>query len=193
MKTANELASAFLTSPAEQKRQGLAMKRLAGGLRAAVERKEMTGLSEKEVRTLHDAILVLNKLADNHAAAQKISQKKRDDRAAAEVKVRAGMRDNFDTLYTIADRIALIAAVQRHLLRDHFVVTLDDLQYHFKDSINSLAYELSKKAITVSAAEVVKEAWEKFTTHREKLQDQYSSEIVRLTRAAEVAPNNVRT
>lgn len=186
MKSAQELASAFLTTPEEQKRQALALRRLAGGVRAAAGRKDSTGLSDEEVRALLDAAAVLIALAENHTKAQKLTQQKRAAREVAERSVRASMLDNFDTLKTISERIALIAAVRSYLLRDRMVLTLDDLHYHFKECIDSLSYDLTTKVLEGRAPrDVIAEAWARFDAARPELQDRHAQDIGRLTVADE--------
>lgn len=188
MKSAQELAATSFTSPEEQKRQAMALRRLAGGIRAAADRRDSTGLSDKEVKTLLDAVAVLTALANNHTKAQELAQQGRDALEAAERAVRIAMGINFEKLTSVPDRVALIAAVSSYPLRDRLVLTLGDLHYYFKDSINSLCYSLSKRAAAGrSAQDVVDEAWAKFEAGRAELRDKYSQEIRQLALAAERA------
>jgi hypothetical protein len=188
MKSAKELAATFSTSPEEQKRQAVALRRLAGGVRAAAERKESTGLSDKEVKALLSAVAVLDGLATAHSKAQKLVQQSRDAQEAAERAVRAEMKANFDKLETVPDRVALIAAVSSYLLRDRLISTLSDMNFHFKDSIDGLSYSLSKKvAAGRSAQEVVTEAWAVFEAGRADLREKHAQQIRHLALAAEGA------
>lgn len=186
MKSAQELASAFLTSPDEQKRQAVALRRLAGGVKAAADRKEVSGLSDKEVKTLLDAVTVLNTLAANHTKAQKITQQRRDAQESAERAVRAAMASNFDKLASIQDKVALIAAVSSYVLRNRLVSTMDDLNYHFKECVKDLGYNLSTKVDAEHTPQhLVAEAWNKFESARAELQDKHAQEIGRLTLAVQ--------
>lgn len=188
MKSAQELAAVFSTSPEEQKRQAVALRRLAGGVRAAAERKDSTGLSDKEVKALLSAVAVLDALATNHLKAQKLAQKSRDAQEAAERAVRTEMRANFDKLESVPDRVALIAAVSSYLLRDRLITTLNDLHYYFKDSINGLSYSLSKKVVEGRLPQaVVAEAWATFEAGRADLRDKHAQQIRLLALAAEGA------
>lgn len=188
MKTAKELAATFSTSPEEQKRQAMALRRLAGGVRAAAERKDWTGLSDKEVKALLSAVAVLDTLATTHLKAQKLVQQSRDAQEAAECAVRAEMNANFDKLETVPDKVALIAAVSSYVLRNGSISTLHGLDYHFKDSISGLSYSLSKKvAAGRSAQEVVTEAWAMFEAGRADLRDKHAEQIRLLALAAEGA------
>lgn len=185
MKSAQELAATFATSPEEQKRQAVALRRLAGGVMAAAERKEATGLTDKEVKTLLDAVALLNTLATNHTKAQKLTQQSRDAQEVAERAVRTAMSGNFEKLTSVPDRVAFIAAVSSHLLRGGIVSTVDDLSYHFDDCIKSLSYSLSKKVEPGRQPnELVAEAWTKFEAARTELQNRHTQDIGRLTLSA---------
>ena len=192
MKSAQELASMNLTSPAEQKRQALALRRIAGGINTAIARKESTGLSDKEVRTLVEASALLNALAANHAKAQKLVQSKRDARDAMERNVRVAMRDNFETLTSIADRVALIGAVSSYKLRDGHVLTLDDLDYHVKECIDSLCYGLATTVTSMDPIELVAEAWAKFEAAQAGLKEKHANDISRLMLARGETPARKR-
>lgn len=185
MKSPKELAASILTSPDEQKRQAVALRRLAGGVRAAAERKEHCGLTDKEVRTLLDAVTVLNELANRHTKAQKLKQAEYDARAAAERLVRTEMSKNFLALSDIPDQVAFIAAVSSNLLRDGRVKTIADLKYYFDDCINSLSYRFSTDATTKSPKIVVADAWEKFEEARAGLKEKQTAVIGRLLMASE--------
>jgi hypothetical protein len=188
MKSANELAATFSTSPEEQKRQAVALRRLAGGVRAAAARKESTGLTDKEVKALLNAVAVLDALATAHSKAQKLAQQSRDAQEAAERAVRAEMKANFDKLETVPDKVALIAAVSGYVLRGRLIATLSDMHYHFMDSINGLSYSLSKKvAAGRSAQDVVTEAWASFEAGRADLREKHAEQIRLLALAAEGA------
>lgn len=189
MKSAQELASSYGTSPKEQKRQALALRRLAGGLTAAIDRKDSTGLTDKEERTLRDAVAVLSTLANNHIKAEKLKQSEYDARDAAERSVRIAMGQNFIALSGIPDQVALIAAVSSYLLRDGAVKNLADLKYHFDDNIDSLIYRLSTEAVKRTPQVVVDEAWRKFEGAKADLQEKQAAIIGRLLMASEQPKN----
>lgn len=185
MKSASELASSFLTSPKEHKRLALALRRHAGGVKAAAERKDSSGLTAKEVRTLLDAVAILGTLADNHIKAEKMKQAEYDARDAAERTIRTAMSKNFMRLTGIPDQVALIAAVSSSLLRNAQVKTLADLKYHFDDCINSLSYRLATEASKNSPESIVADAWDKFEGAKADLLDKHAALISRLLMASE--------
>lgn len=188
MKSATELAATFSTSPEEQKRQAVALRRLAGGVRAAAERKESTGLSDKEVKALLSAVAVLDTLATAHSKAQKLVQQRRDAQEVAERAIRAEMKANFGMLESVPDQVALVAAVSSYHLRDRIIPSLDTMSYYFKDSIDGLSYSLSKEVVAGrSAQEVVAEAWAKFESGRANLRERHAEQIRILAKAAEEA------
>lgn len=180
MKTAKELASSTLDSPDAHKRRALAVRRLAGGVRTEIERKGQTGLSDKEVRVLQEAVLVFEKLSTEFQKAQALAQVRRDGKIAAEREVKSAMLANFGKLASIADRVALVAAVRSYSLRKGDVKSMQDLCYAFDEAIDSLSYQLAEAAITRRAADVVAEAWLKFDAKRLELADTHAMVIGQL-------------
>lgn len=187
MKTAQELASRIATSPTEQKRQALSLRRLAGGINAAAERKDSSGLTDKETKTLREAAAILNALASNHTKAGKLKEKEYATREKAECAVRKAMSGNFTALSSVQDQVALISAVRSYLFRNDEVKNLQDLKFYFDDCIDSLAYSLATKSLTESAQQVVNDAWGKFEAARGDLINKEKAIIGQLLIAAETA------
>ena len=187
MKTARELAAGFRASPSEQKRQALSMRRLAGGVSAAADRKEFSGLTDKETETLREAAAILNSLASNHTKAANLKEKESAKREKVERAVRTAMSSNFTALTSIPDQVALISAVRSYVLRDGEVRNLTDLKYHFEDCIDSLAYNLTTKSESESPQTVVDEAWCMFEAAKGDLLKKEAVVIGRLTTAGEAA------
>ncbi|MDP2371288.1 hypothetical protein [Rhodoferax sp.] len=75
MKTPQELASNPLDSHTEHDRRAMALKRLAGGVRAAAT--GPYGLNQLEIEALLDAMLVLQDLASVNQKAGDLARKRR--------------------------------------------------------------------------------------------------------------------
>lgn len=189
MKTAQELASEFGTSPAEQKRQALSMRRLAGGVNAAADRKDSSGLTDKEAKTLREAAAILSALASNHMKAEKLKEREYAKRDEVERAVRRAMGENFVALSSIPDQVALISAVRSYILRDGEVKNLKDLKFYFDDCIDSLSYTLTTKSLTASPQQVVDDAWAKFEAAKPDLLKKQTTVIGHLSITAELGLN----
>jgi hypothetical protein len=139
------------------------------------------------VRALQEAVGILEKLAGAYQKAKPVAQVRRDNGAAEERAVRAAMQENFVKLTSIADKVALVAAVRSYLLRQGRVETLEDLRYAFDEAIDGLVYQLALPATKRKAQEVVAEAWAKFEEKRIELADTHATIVGRLAIAAERA------
>lgn len=185
MKKAEELASESFTSAEEQKKHSLNLRRLAGGIKSAVERRNYTGLTDKEVKTLRDAAEVLRSLATQHSKAGELKKAEVNAREKAEKLIKNEMKNNFISLSTIPDQIAFIAAETGYLLRGGQIKTKSDLQFHFQECINSLSYRLSAHFATKTPQAAVAEAWEKFENGKAPLKEKYAAIIGMLLMAEE--------
>ena len=180
MKTPTELASFSLDSPDSHKRRATTLRRLAGGVKTEIRCAERTGLSVKELRTLQEAEGVLERLATAFSQARKLTQRRFDDKEKAEKAIRAAMAGNFDKLATIPERVAFVAAVRSYVLKPGTTDTLRDLDYWFREAIESLAYTLAGQTKGQLATTVVAEAWGKFDEARAELEAKHSHLIGRL-------------
>lgn len=167
MKTSAELAEFRLDSPDAHKKRAAVLRRLSGGLDREIKRADASGLSRDDVQALQKAEAVLDGLAKAYAGAGKLAQARWDAEARMEKAIRLAMADNFNQLALVPDRVALIAAVKSHLLRNGTSIrSLRDLDFWFRDALDSLAYTLAVQAKTLEAKQVVHEAWEKFSAAR---------------------------
>lgn len=187
MKTPLELAAGVGASSSEQKRQALSMRRLAGGVSAAADRKQSSGLTEKETKTLREAATILNALASNHTKASQLKEKEYAKREEVERAVRKAMMNTFTAISSVPDQVALISAVRSYILRDKGVQNLNDLKFHFDDCIDSLAYNLTTKSENESPQKVVDDAWSKFEAAKGDLLKKEASVIGQLMTAGEAA------
>lgn len=188
MKNAKELASDMLDSPESHARRATSLRRLGGGISAEAGRRSQTGLSDEEARTLQAALGILEGLAAEYQKAGVLAQSRRDGRNASEREVRAAMQKNFRRLTSIADRVALIAAVQSYRLRSGGITTMADVRDGFDDAIDSLESRLAEKAIGKNVHEVVAEAWSKFEANRIDLAEQHAILVEHLEAVAKREP-----
>jgi hypothetical protein len=181
MKTVKELAAERFEGPDSLKRRAQALRRLSGGLSAEAQRKNDTGLTDKELRTLNEAAHILSTLATRYDGAKKEKQKLIDATQIMEVKVREAMKGNFGQLTSVSDQVALVAASAEYQLKDDRVRTLLDLRDAVKENTDYLARRWAEQSMMRSPTEVVSEAWTKFENVRDKLQSKHAALIERLT------------
>lgn len=187
MKSASELAASRLDSPDSHKKRATSLRRLAGSLNSEAGRVEKTGLSEEELRTLMNAEAILVRLAKAYTGASILAQQRLQDDDRAEKAISAAMESNFLGLKTVAERVALIAAVQSYILRSGSLVTSPgDLQHYFDDSIKHLVTTLSRTAKGRPAAVVVQEAWDTFNAARVALESKHKDLIEGLGKVARI-------
>ena len=181
MKTPTELTDTHWTGADEFKRSATRLKRLAGGLRnEAVATTH--GLSENETKALAAAIKVVDELASRYGTAATLSKKRIDDRTRAEQRIRKAMSGNFLALASVEDRVAFIGATYSFRLRTGSVMTLQDLDYYFKDDLTSFIYRLSGELKNRTPEVVAAEAWAKFEDGRSALVQRHRDLIERLQR-----------
>lgn len=97
------------------------------------------------------------------------------------------MAGNFLGLKTVAERVALIAAVQSYILRSgSLVMSPGDLQHYFDDSIKHLVTTLARTAKGRPAAVVVQEAWDTFNAARVELEGKHKDLIEGLGKVAHI-------
>lgn len=177
MKKSTEIATTFGANAAGEKRRSTALKRLAGGIRTEIRQAEYSGLSDEEKKTLIDAATMLDQLALIHKNASSIIAQREKLREGRENVIRKGMEDTFYKLTSVADKIAVVAAIQSFTLRN--IHNLDDLAYYLQDSLTSLAYRLSKEKEDPTAA--VADAWQKFSENRQSIIAKHADALARLS------------
>ena len=180
MKKPADLASSILDGPDTLKRRATTLRRLAGGLKTEIASAERTGLSDTELRTLEGALGVLEGLATAYSKACTLAQRRREEQAKAEKAIRAAMNANFDKLATIPERVALVAAVNSYVLKPGTTDSPKDLDYWFREAVDSLAYRLAGQIKGQHATVVVAEAWAKFEKARAELEAKHCHLIGRL-------------
>ena len=180
MKSPADLASSILDGPDALKRRATTIRRLAGGLKTEIAIADRTGLSDTELRTLKGTLGVLEGLATAYSKASTLAQRRREEQAKAEKAIRAAMDANFGKLSTIPERVAFVAAVTSHVLKPGTTDSPKDLDYWFREAIDSLAYTLAGQAKGQPATIVVAEAWGKFEKARAELEAKHCHLIGRL-------------
>jgi len=181
MRTPQDLASNFLVSDGEHGRRATTLRRLAGGVRA--QSVGELGLNNRERKVLGDATALLERMADASKQAAGLAKKRAVDLATREKSVRAAMSSNFGALASVADQVALIGAVQNHVLKDG-MGRFDDprrLREAFADAIASLAYTIARFDDKETAEVVVAEAWAKFEEAKSSIQTRHQPLIDALT------------
>lgn len=180
VKTPSELAASTLDSPDSHKRRATNLRRLAGGLASEAKGAERTGLTEKELRTIREAVGVLEGLATAYSKARTLAQQRWDEKAKVEKAIRAAMVGNFGTLATIPERVAFVSSVKSYVLKQG-AMDLRDLDYWFREAMDSLAYTLAGQCNGQHATTVVSEAWGKFVAARGELEAKHGQLINRLS------------
>jgi hypothetical protein len=178
MKSAKELVE-IVANPEELKRRALALRRLAGSVRAEADR-TYTGLSTKDIHLLQNAASLLEKIAANHKAATTLAQANATAKLKAERALHLAIQANFCKLVSIPDQIALIAAVNPGQLKNQGIQSAADLRAAFEEAITSLVWRLTEKALQQKPAQVVAEAWARFSDTRADLVKQHTPLIERL-------------
>jgi len=191
MLKASDLAAKALTSADEHKRTATTLRRLSGGLSA--QRDSALDLSEKEKLILNEAVQLLDRMAD--VAAQAASLRKKADQAAEARReaIKAATASTFGRLSTVADRVALIGAVQSYSLRHNtaeWVTNKHMLADVFRDALDGLTWTLAGADTTKPVAEVVAQAWAKFQDGRVAIEDQHARLIVAQQRLHGELPAN---
>ena len=181
MKTSTELTETHWTGADEFKRSATRLKRLAGGLRNEVVA-TTHGLSENEAKALAAAIKVVDELASHYGKAAALSKKRVDDRTRAEKRLRAAMTGNFLSLSAVEDRVAFIGATHSWRLRTGNVVTLEDLDYYFKEELDSFVYRMSGELKDRTPEVAAAEAWATFEGGRSDLVHRHRELIQKLQR-----------
>lgn len=163
----------------QHKRQSTHLKRLSGGIGSQLAKAEDLGLSERECAALKTAAVTLDALALRHSEAQRILKRKESLRVRREQVARGAMKTTFLALASNSDRIAFLAAKNSYHLRQGGVRTVADLEYYFKDEVNSLIYGFSKRE-ELTPEQLVAEAWQKFEEAKPGLVAQHQGLIDRL-------------
>lgn len=185
MKTPADLADYFGSSPKPLKDRATSLKRIATGLLHEVEGAESSGLSNNDKAKLCAAISVINTLGARYESASKILSGREKVFARTERDVKVAMQKNFNALTTIKEKVLIIAAINSHILRAGRVKTVSDLDFYFNDSLVSIAFSITRKAIKdkIPAATVVGEYWGRWQGGLSELETQYRTVIAALEAA----------
>ena len=179
MKNPAEIIESHWTGADEFKRSATRLKRLAGGLRNEVVT-TTHGLNENETKALMAAIKVVDELASSYGKAAVLSKKRIEDRTNAEKRIRAAMDTTFAALESVEDRVAFIGATCSYRLRGGSVMTLADLDYYFKEEMDSFVYRMSGELKDRTPEVAAAEAWAKFQAGLSDLVLQYREVIRRV-------------
>lgn len=180
MRPPAELAANLIETPERHKKRSTQIKRVAGGIRSEINEATRHGLSQQEAQLLGKAAALLEKLAGNYAQASKLAQARINEEVRLAKACLAAMATTFGALSSIEDKVALIAAVNSYLLKEGALDSKRYLDMYFGRSIESLSDILAKQAPDRPIADVVSEAWQKFTKARPGYIAKYQTEIGRL-------------
>ena len=189
MKTQSEIAETSPHNSDALKRRATQIKRVAGGIRTELVNSSSNGLTTAEAHVLQKALALLESMATNFAKAANTVRARVAKRVQIEKQVHATMASTFRSLGTIADRLALIAAVQSYQLREGRVKTADDLDYYFNEAYGALAYSLAGKATNSTVKAVVDDAWSTFVRSKDALIKRHAS-IVQDLQSSESKPHS---
>lgn len=179
MLKAADLAAKTLTSADEHKRVATTLRRLSGGL--AAQRGNGLELSDKELAILTDAEKLLDRMAEVRAQAAKLRCEAVEVARARHEAIKAAAASTFGQLSTVADKIALIGAVQSYSLRgntESWATSRHMLSEVFREAFEGLIYTLGCSDATKPATQIVAEAWAKFQVGRAAIEDQHARLIV---------------
>ncbi|SEI14640.1 hypothetical protein [Paraburkholderia hospita] len=178
MKKAQDIAETTFGNAADQTRMATTLKRAAGMVRSAISEGVF---DEKERKTLLDAITILERGVKIRRQAATLKSQKEEADAARRKEIGTHLAKTFGAIETISEKVAFVAAVERHKLSGGWMNTAEDLDRAFKEGLADLPYSLFRKE--GSAAVVAKDAWAKFLEARERLEEQHAVMILKLSRA----------
>ena len=116
MLTPKELVATDTSSAAEHSRSAAASRRLAGSLRAQLAADRI--MTAKERSVVEAAAALFDRLAQVRAEAARLAKRRTDDLATRQEAIGKALRSALGTLDSVADRVAFIAAVDKHALAD---------------------------------------------------------------------------
>jgi hypothetical protein len=191
MKTAKELVAGFYRGD-ELAKRATSCKRIASEATSTAH--DGLGLTQQDRETLGRAAALLRDMAAVYAKAASLRKAAEAEWAKWVKAARAAMKENFETLASTADKVALIGFTKPHQL-DLAALRGDRGAWHaqylvkdiFGDCLNDLAYGLSPRLDGVGAKDKVPVAtvaaeWLRFLERREQLQDRYAQVIVLVDR-----------
>jgi hypothetical protein len=193
MKAAKDLSATFVDGR-DFATKATTCRRLAGGIGAIPA--DLLGLTDTERAKLSTARALLDEIAGTYAHAAKLHKRAAEANAKREKEIRAAMKDSFDALSTVADKIALIAFVAPYSLAWVETTTSpQDARYlmdsYLRAELDQLAYSIGRRMpADATTATAVATEWERFQQVRGKLQDKHARAIVSIERllAAGAAP-----
>jgi hypothetical protein len=174
-----DLAAKALTSADEHKRAATNLRRLSGGI--AAQRDGSLDLSDSEKAILSAAGQLLDRMAEVAAQAAKLRTKADEAAEARRAAVKAAAASTFGGLSSVADKVALIGAVQSYSLKNNaeaWATSKHMLAEVFRDTMDGLTWTLASSDASKSPAEVVALAWSKFQQGRAAIEDQHARLIV---------------
>lgn len=186
MKTKIELADYFGPNPAPLKNRASSLKRTTTVLQHEIERFDSTGLSPTDKEKLAAAVGVLIDLGSRFGGAAKILSEREKLFERTNKQVLVAMKANFAVLSSVRDMVLLIAAVNSYVLRTGQIQSHSDLSYFFRDSLNSLSYTMTRKAISEkqAAGQVVMDHWSRWQAEIPTLEQKYKSLITTLDKTS---------
>ncbi|MFZ5525885.1 MAG: hypothetical protein ACOZE7_04445 [Pseudomonadota bacterium] len=174
-----DLAAKMLTSADEHKRTATNLRRLTGGI--AAQRDGSFGLSDSEKSVLAAACQLLDRMADVASQASKLRKKADEAAEARRAAIKSAAASNFGRLSSVADKVALIGAVQSYSLRNNaeeWATSKHMLPQVFREALDQLTWTLAGSNASEPADQVVAQAWEKFQLGRAAIEDQHARLIV---------------
>ncbi|MEJ8852735.1 hypothetical protein [Variovorax rhizosphaerae] len=191
MKTPAQLASSSLDSEKDHKTRAATLRRVAGGVRSHAQASAVAGFSDAERKLLAKAAALLESAATASLKAAAIAKRRGDDRATRQKETLKAMQGTFASLTTVANQVALIAAVRsyslRHLERHDPSNSQGGLPALFREALVDLSETLSTNDDDRAVAQVVTDAWGKFKSGKEALQARHSAVIASLAGGVEAA------
>lgn len=180
MKKPEDLAAMPLTSADEHKRRGTTLRRVAGGIEA-----QLSGpfeLSAQEKTLLQEAARLLNRMANISLQAAKLRQRANAAAEARRTSIKAAAASTFGSLSSVADKVALVAAVQSYSLRANsysLSVHPHALEQLFAEAQDGLVWTLAGSDLSTPHEVLVSQAWQKFLDGRDAILAQYKEIIAK--------------
>lgn len=179
MLKAKDLAAKALMSVDEHKRSATTLRRLSGGIGA--QRSNALELSGSEKAILTEAEHLLDRMAEVAAQAAKLRKKAEEIATARRDAIKAATESTFGRLSTVADKVALIGAVQSYSLKanaEAWATSQHMLAEVFRDAMDDLTWKLARSEPNKPVSDLVADAWTRFQQGRAAIEDQHARLIV---------------
>lgn len=173
MKKPEEIASMPFKTDEDFRRKAGVLRRLVSGIRA--EACEPIGLNLKEQALIHDAALLMDKIASAYKRAEQVSKKQREDMRMLEVVAQGCMAETFAALTDPLDQLALIASVRPWELglRPVLRAELDRL---FQQALDAIARQAARRS-EGTVPENVDFYWREFQGCRAELREKFGKHV----------------